>query len=279
MSAPDWSALSQAELDAGLNNSAAVPDSDEIVAGWKERSRGVRARWPQHLDLRYGPRERNRIDVLIAADRAPTLLFIHGGYWQFRAKEDFTFIATGPLEHGINVALMGYTLAPEITLDGILSEIDAGVEFLARNLGELVVEPGPVVAAGWSAGGHLAVAAARHERIAAALSISGVFDLEPVQHSYLNERLGLDREAARRNSPVYWVDDIAKPVSLAVGSHELLLLRDQTARYAAARSRKWLRTSYEEIEGCNHFTIMNEIAEPAGRITMLIQRLIEDSVR
>ena len=47
----------------------------------------MRKRYPDHLDLRYGPRERNRIDFLKAAEKAPTLLFIHGGYWQARAKE------------------------------------------------------------------------------------------------------------------------------------------------------------------------------------------------
>ena len=44
-------------------------------------------------------------------------MFIHGGYWQARAKEIFTVMAEGPMAHGINVALIGYTLAPEATLD------------------------------------------------------------------------------------------------------------------------------------------------------------------
>src|SRR5206468_12860058 len=60
------------------------------VAGWEKRSGELRQRYPAHIDLRYGPRERNRIDFLKAADKAPTLLFIHGGYWQARSKEVFT---------------------------------------------------------------------------------------------------------------------------------------------------------------------------------------------
>ncbi len=92
----------------------------------------LRKRYPGHLDLRYGPRERNRIDFLKAAENAPTLLFIHGGYWQNRAKEVFTVFAEGPMAHGINVALIGYTLAPEATLDEIVAEIHAGIGFLSR---------------------------------------------------------------------------------------------------------------------------------------------------
>ena len=133
-SALDWRAMSQEARDLGLNNGVAVPGSVEMVAGWEQRSAEMRKRFPGHLDLRYGPRERNRIDFLKAGEQAPTLLFIHGGYWQTRAKEVFTVFAEGPMAHGINVALIGYTLAPEATLDEIVAEIHAGIDFLAGQL-------------------------------------------------------------------------------------------------------------------------------------------------
>ena len=66
-SALDWRAMSQEERDLGLNNGVAVPGSAEMVAGWEQRSAEMRKRFPDHLDLRYGPRERNRIDFLKAA--------------------------------------------------------------------------------------------------------------------------------------------------------------------------------------------------------------------
>src|SRR6202030_3144267 len=97
----------------------------------------MRARYSDHLDLRYGPRERNRIDFLKARENAPTLVFIHGGYWQMRAKEAFTLFAEGPMAHGINVALIGYTLAPDATLDEIVAEINQGIDFLADKSPEL----------------------------------------------------------------------------------------------------------------------------------------------
>ncbi len=131
---PDWRSMSQQDRDLGLNNGVAVPASADMVAGWDKRSAEMRARYSGHLDLRYGPRERNRIDFLKAADGGPTLLFIHGGYWQTRAKETFTVFAGGPMAHGINVALIGYTLAPDATLDEIVAEIHRGLDFLAAQL-------------------------------------------------------------------------------------------------------------------------------------------------
>src|SRR3954466_16025602 len=86
----DWRKMSQQERDLGLNNGTAVAGSVEMVAGWEQRSLEIRKRQGTHLDLRYGSRERNRIDFFQAADKAPTLLFIHGGYWQNRAKEVFS---------------------------------------------------------------------------------------------------------------------------------------------------------------------------------------------
>jgi acetyl esterase/lipase len=271
----DWRAMSQEERDRGLNNGVAVAGSADIVAGWERRSAEMRARYPAHLDLRYGPLERNRIDFLRAGDKAPTLLFIHGGYWQHRAKEVFTVFAEGPMAHGINVALIGYTLAPEATLDQIVAEIHAGIDYLAEQLPALGGNAGEIVVSGWSAGGHLTSMALAHPKVKAGLGISGIYDLEPIRHSYLNEKLGLDEAMSQRNSAMVQTGGAMKPLSLVVGSAELPLLRKQTADFAAHRARHGLPVTYEEIPGADHFSIMNEMAEPKGRITTLIRQLFE----
>jgi arylformamidase len=273
--APDWRALSQQDRDLGLNNGVAVAESADIVAGWERRSLEMRARYAGHLDLRYGPRERNRIDFLKAANKAPTLVFIHGGYWQTRAKEVFTVMAEGPMAHGINVALIGYTLAPEATLDEIVAEIHAGVDFLAEQLPALGGDAARIVVSGWSAGGHLTTMALMNAHVKAGIGISGIYDLEPIRASYLNVKLGLDEAMSHRNSPVMQAGGTMKPLSLVVGGAELPLLRKQTADFAGHRAKYGLPVTYEEIPGANHFTIMNELASPSGRITTLTRQLFE----
>jgi acetyl esterase/lipase len=273
--ASDWRKLSQQELDRGLNNGEAVAGSAGIVAGWDARSAELRQRHAAHLDLRYGPRERNRIDFLKVRDGAPTLLFIHGGYWQTRAKETFTLFAEGALAHGINVALSGYTLATDATLDEIVAEIHAGIDFLCAQLPALGGDGKGIVVSGWSAGGHLTSMALSHARVRAGMAISGIYDLEPIRNSYLNVKLGLDEAASRRNSPMMQAGGPMKPLSLVVGSAELPLLRQQTADFAGHRARYGLPVTYEEIPGADHFTIMKEMASPTGRITTLIRQLFE----
>src|SRR5882757_8320633 len=272
---PDWRGMSQQDRDLGLNNGVAVPASADMVAGWDRRSAEMRAQHPYCLDLRYGPRERNRIDFLKASDKAPTLLFIHGGYWQTRAKETFALFAGGPMAHGINVALIGYTLAPDATLDEIVAEIHGGLDFLAAQLPDLGGDPNRIVVSGWSAGGHLTSMALSHPHVKAGMAISGIYDLEPIRHSYLNVKLKLDEATSLRNSPMMQAGGAMKPLSLVVGSAELPLLRKQTADFAGHRAKYGLPVTYEEIPGANHFTIMDELMSPTGRITTLIRQLFE----
>src|SRR5579871_4048865 len=272
--APDWRELTQEALDRGLNNSTAVEGSGEMVEGWGKRSADMRARHDAHLNLQYGPRERNRIDFLKAAPNAPTLLFIHGGYWQMRSKDSFTMFSAGPMAHGINVALIGYTLAPDATLEQIVAEIHAGIDHLAGRLPELGADANRLIASGWSAGGHLTAMAMLNKHIKGGVAISGIYDLEPIRHSYLNVKLGLDEAMSKRNSPMLLTHDV-KPMALTVGSAELPLLRKQTADFACYRANHGLPVTYEEIPGTNHFTIMDEMAKPAARITTLIRQVME----
>jgi arylformamidase len=262
----DWRAMSREQLDRGLNNGVAVPEATEIVAGWDRKSAEMRKRFPDSLDLRYGQRERNRIDFLKVAEGAPT---------QTRAKESFTLFAGGPMAHGINVALVGYTLAPDLTLDEIVGEIHQGLDFLAERLPALGGDPKRIVVCGWSAGGHLTSMALSHPAVKAGMAISGIYDLEPIRHSYLNVKLKLDEAMSRRNSPIMQAMGVAKPLSLVVGSAELPLLRQQSADFAAYRASHGLPLTYEEISGANHFSIMEELASPGGRITTLIRQSFE----
>jgi acetyl esterase/lipase len=271
--APDWHTLTQEQLDLGLNNSTAVPGSSAIVGEWDRLSTDMRARHPQFIDLRYGPRERNRIDFLKVNTGGPTLVFIHGGYWQMRAKENFTFCAAGPMAHGIKVALIGYTLAPDATLDQIVNEVRSGIDWLAGELPALGGDPEQIVVSGWSAGGHLSSMVLGHPRIRAGLLISGIYDLEPIRHSYLNAKLGLDEAMSHRNSPVIQPGGINKPLVIVAGSGELPLLRKQSADYAAHRALHGLPVIYEEIPDANHFTMMYELSAPSGRLTALVRQL------
>src|SRR2546423_12688741 len=172
--------MDRAQLDAAYNNTAAVPQRDAIVADWTVRSARVRRERQGHLDLRYGDSPRERLDLFLAAEpNAPTLAFIHGGYWQMNDKEGTTFLAEGVLPHGINFALIEYTLAPAMRMDQIVGEIRRTIGWLDEHLVEFGGDPTRIYVAGHSAGGHLTATAMSLGAVRGGLAISGLYDLEP----------------------------------------------------------------------------------------------------
>ena len=197
--------MDRAQLDAAYNNSAAVPERAAIVAGWAARSAGVRREYAGRLDLAYGETPCERPDLFLAADPdAPTLAFIHGGYWQISdlVKESFAFFAEGLLPLGINLAVIEYTLAPAARLDRIVAEVRRSVRWLAAHLGEYGADSNRLYVAGHSAGGHLTAMTMPLPEVRGGIAISGIYDLEPIRLNYLNEKQGLDTAETERNSPV-----------------------------------------------------------------------------
>jgi acetyl esterase/lipase len=265
--------MDQAALDAAYNNSAAVADSPAILAEWVARSARLAVERPQHLDLRYGAAERNRIDYFAARQGGPVLIFIHGGYWQMRDKETFRFVAQGPLARGINVALVAYTLAPAKRLDGIVAEIRAAIRWLASHVEDYGGDPARLYLSGWSAGGHLTAMCLNEPFVKGGLAISGIYDLEPIRFSYVNEKLRLNEAEARRNSPLLNLPGHSPALMLACGGAELPELRRQTGEFAAARARAGLSGRLAVLPAHNHFTILEELAAPEGALTEMVMEL------
>jgi acetyl esterase/lipase len=260
-----YRSMDRQTLDAAYNNSAAVADSDRYLADWLRRSEALRARMPDHLDLAYGDAPRARLDFF-AANRtgAPTLLFFHGGYWQRNAKDGFSFIAEGPLAHGFNVAVAGYTLAPESRMDGIVQEARAALHWLYEHITTLGGDPARLYVGGWSAGGHLTAMLMDEPLVAGGLAISGLFDLQPIRLSHLNDKLGLDAEQARRNSPLLNLPARAAKFIIAYGSDELPELKRQSREFGAAWTAHGLPGEMIEVADCNHYAVLEQLAQPDG---------------
>jgi acetyl esterase/lipase len=252
-----------------------VKERDAIVADWAARSVRLRQAHGAHLDLAYGDGAREKIDLfLAAAPAAPTLVFIHGGYWQTNAKENFAFLAEGPLARGINVALIGYTLAPEARLDRIVGEVGRAVQWLDEHLADFGADPTRLYVSGWSAGGHLTAMTMTQRVVRGGIAISGIFDLEPIRLSYLNDKLGLDLAEAERNSPLLHLPPMAGELIAAYGTDELPELQRQSVDYAQAWVEQGLPGHMLPIEGANHFTILETLAKPDGELTRALVRLV-----
>jgi arylformamidase len=270
-----WRGMTRAQLDAAYNNTAAVRNSADKLADWIERSKRVRAERSELLDLEYGRRPRNRIDIFRCEKaHAPLLVYIHGGYWQRNAKEFFACLAEGPLARGFDAALVGYTLAPEATLTEIVDEVRTAIRWLRMNGSRYRMASAKLIVSGWSAGGHLtAIALAEAD---AGLAISGIFDIEPCRLNYLNDALRMTMEEQLLLSPIRQLPSSSPPLLIAYGMAELPELQRQSRDYHAARKAAGLPSELLALEGHDHFSILEELANPYGQLTGALVHLTGD---
>ena len=202
---PQW-------LDAQHNNRARIPEHPELFARWRQASEAARAGSPAaQLDVAYGRAPSQTLDVFPAGQPgAPVLVFIHGGYWRSLDKADHSFIAPSFVAEGVNVVVPNYSLCPSASIEDIALEMTRVVAWLHRHAASFGADPARIALAGHSAGGHLAAmllccrwkdvdAALPLQPVLGALSISGLYDLEPLRHTpFIQADLQLTPRSANR---------------------------------------------------------------------------------
>ncbi|MEN9499688.1 MAG: hypothetical protein RIS83_1507 [Pseudomonadota bacterium] len=256
--AEGWADWSQATRDAAYDNLAGVPDSAAQVAHRNALSVTFRAAHAGHLDLPFGPGERECWDLYPAARAdAPCLVFIHGGYWQRNRREDFAIMAEGALAAGWSVAICGYTLAPEASMSRIVAEIHRALDWLAAH-GPAHGVAGKVIASGWSAGGHLAALAAEHPLVVGALAMSGIYELAPIANTNLNDKLRLTPEEIAAHSPIRR-PVVQKPIAIAYGGCELPELRRQSRVFHRHRAEAQAPGALIPVPEADHFRMLEAL--------------------
>jgi len=243
--------------EAQYNNRALVPDHPAVMARWRETAGAARAATPPQ-QIAYGPGPREVMDLFEAGPDAPVAVFLHGGYWQALDKDWFSGLAPALAAHGVSLAIPSYDLCPDVRLGVILRQVRTAVEAVRARTGTR-----PVVF-GHSAGGHMAACMLSEGRAAAAVAISGVFDLAPLIPTSLNEALKLDAAEAAALSPIHWpVPNGSTPggtvLDCVVGGDESPEFLRQSRMMAELWGAKGVDTRYEALPGLNHFTVLDPL--------------------
>ena len=275
---PQW-------LAAEYDNRARHPDHVDVLARWAEASALARDGASRRLDLRYGTGLNEMLDVFPAARQgAPVLVFLHGGYWRGLDKSDSSFIAPSFVDDGAMVVVPNYPLCPAVSIEDIARALTRALAWVWRNAALYGGDPERIVVAGHSAGGHLAamLLSCRWKDVGAdlpphlvggALSISGLYDLEPLRHaSFVQRDLQLTPAAVKRLSPAFFPRP-KRPLYAVVGLDESAEFQRQNLLIRA----QWGPTMVpvcETLPHVNHFTILHNLADPAGRLHDLALRLL-----
>ena len=272
----------RAALDAQYNNRARIPEYVDYFERWLAWSAETRAALPGGRDVAYGDLPVEILDIFPAERHdAPILIMIHGGYWYSLDKHHDSFVAEGCRPHGVAAVVINYGLAPDYRMDEIVRQNRAAAAWVWRNAASIGGDPRRIHALGQSAGGHLAAmllatdwpaigSGLPADMIKSAVSISGIYDLEPIRLCYLNDKLGMDEAEAQRNSPVAQRYPVSAPLMLVSGDIE----SDEYERQAGDMAAVWEAHGYPlsrlELPGYNHFTMADQLRDPDSDLTRAV---------
>jgi arylformamidase len=272
------------DYEAEYNNRARVPEHPEIFARWQREAADYRAKADAEegcaLGMSYGPSPRQTLDLFFpeASGKNPLAMFVHGGYWRSLDPSTFSHMARGLNTRGIAVAVAGYDLCPQVTINEIIGQIRNACLYLWRRFGQRVM------IYGHSAGGHLAACmlATDWKKLAsdvpadlvpAGYSISGVFDLTPLVQVSMNHELKLDEAEAHRVSPLEWPIVRTCVLDAVVGGLESPEFLRQSKAITQTWGARGAETRYEEIPGTNHFTVADALTDPESAMVKRLAAL------
>ncbi len=270
------------DFEAEYDNRAMVPEHPAIMAGWQQQAAAYRAKRSQAgkavLGQVYGASPRSHLDIFhpdTPRPDAPIVVFIHGGYWRALDRSCFSHLAAGANAHGLCMVMPSYDLCPSVSLATIIGQIRHCCLCLWRK------HRRKLVLCGHSAGGHLtattlafdwAAHGAPADLVRVGLSISGLFDLEPLLHTSVNDDLRLEVDTANAASPVTMMPPGNCVLHACVGADESAEFRRQSQLICSDWAEKGATTRFDAVEGANHFTI---IAPLAGKDSALTRQLVE----
>lgn len=278
----------QEELDTQYDTSRQVSDGAALLAGRREASDRARGELAHAANLRYGALPPETLDVFPAAQPdAPLVVFIHGGYWStpVLVKELYAWVALGMHPHGFTTVVLDYGVCPDYSIEELTAQCRRAVAWIHAHAAEYNGSPDKIYVTGHSAGGHLAARLAQTDwpgefglptnTVKGACPISGLFDLEPFPHSWLQPRLKLTPEMARSESPVHAMPGPIAPMLIAWGARETPEFHRQAEAWQACCHANGTTAQLLPLPGALHNSAIDGLGEADSLLCKAIARHLE----
>ena len=278
--------------DRMYNNRALVPDFADHFAHWTNASAQARDALKPQVDVRYGDGLNETLDIFPAARAdAPVVIFIHGGYWRSLDKSDHSFVAPALRDMGACVVVVNYALCPgtteqPVTVPDIALQMAKATAWVWRHIAAHGGNRRNISVIGHSAGGHLAAMLLACDwkklgrdlpagLVRKAMSISGLFDLDPVRKTlFVQGDLKLTPAHVRMASPAKWQRPGKGVLFTVVGGNE----SPEFLRHNRLIHQAWGPKTVpvcEELPGLNHFSVVTDLTRPGTRLNALALALIQ----
>ncbi|TJX67008.1 MAG: alpha/beta hydrolase [Mesorhizobium sp.] len=242
-----------------------VADFDDIVADIVARSAATRASLPMLADVAYGPHEAERLDLFFPEgprQDLPVHIFIHGGYWRMFTKSDYSYVAERVTSAGAIAVVIDYALMPAVRMAAIVDQIRRARQWVLDNIASHGGDPGRLSVSGHSAGAHLATFLFNEDSAhppSAALLLGGLYDLKPLQHSFLEPLIGLTDTEVAAFSPMSKSHSSWTQVRMLVGERETQPFHLQARLFADRLTRQGLSVSRGVLTARNHMDSVRDL--------------------
>jgi arylformamidase len=171
-----------------------------------------------------------------------------------------------------------------VTIDEITRQARAAVAWTLRHIGAHGGDPARVAVGGHSAGGHLTAMCLQArgaeeyglaaDPLAAGLLVSGIYDIEPLRHSYLQPQIRLDDGIVARNSPLFAVRPCRTPILVTWGAEESAEFARQSTSLHDAWQAAGNRSELLAQAGANHFSAIDGFAHPQSPLCRWLQQAL-----
>ena len=276
--------LNQEDLDRAYDQNFWAPDAAETLASYARLSAQVRDQY-KYSTYSYGRSRDERLDVFPAAgDRAPIVMFIHGGAWRVSTKEEASFPAPTFVDAGIHYVAPDFSLLPGVRLPDMVNQLRRAMVWVFRNASRFGGDRQQIHLVGHSSGAHLtAVLAATNwaayglprDVIKTATCLSGMFDLYPVLLSSRRDYVKLSARERDELSPILHLNRIRGPLVLAVGTQESPEFIRQTEQFGAAlRDRS---PHYFRMQDVDHFKLPLRLRDASAPLTAKVLDLVSST--
>ncbi len=267
----------QAALDAAYDQAAYAPNREQLIRRRASDSLATRARIGAPERVAYGMAEIEKLDIYRAArDRAPILVFIHGGAWRGGRAEE----CAAPAE--MLAAAGAHYVAPDFSwvqdaggsLMVLADQVRRAIAWVFRNAARFGGDPSRLFLCGQSSGGHLAAVALTTDWqrefelpadvVKGGMCVSGMYELAPVRLSKRSAYVAFDDATVEQLSPVRHLDRLRAPLVVAYGTCETPEFQRQNREFAAAVAAAGKPVRLVVGEHYNHFELPETLANPYG---------------
>jgi arylformamidase len=268
----------QEQLNDQYNTRLQVPDYASYFERWERLSKQTAEQNTMLKDIPFGEHPEELLDIFPSKiQHSKTLVFIHGGYWHLLDKTMFHFLAGHFLKYDVTTVLINYPLAPRSSMDKIVTSCRKAFRWIHDNIIRYNGDPKELYLLGHSAGCHLAsmlLVEVEAKFARAMISLSGLFRLEPVMLSYLNDSIGMDRENAIKNSPVFLKPANDCRLLLVTGTDETDEFKAQSDELYHSWKSKCSNIELLNVPQKNHYSILDAVIEKDSGLREAIIRLM-----